>query len=276
MRFHLERVVDFLVSGVGPERVVPDGALHLSEEALYLAAVPLGVGLVEGEGHEEALDRTKEIGGGWAAHAVEEVVEIRTRRRRRGVLHRNFARRRRRLPCGGRPRAGASAADPSESDQSVHSYADSLRWRRCRAPVPRRVRGLPGWVTIPAPSASTVPPRTGEEEIAVLDQVAEEASSTTFELPAEKKRAGKREKVMKREQAALSVFLCKNAKGNQKSEHSNDANRHQFDKLWFLRSTIKSTKISTVSIYNPTYILLRMDINWLGRHPSRSVTQTAA
>jgi len=47
-------VVDFLVSGVGPERVVPDGALHLSEEALYLAAVPLGVGLVEGEGHEEA------------------------------------------------------------------------------------------------------------------------------------------------------------------------------------------------------------------------------
>jgi len=54
MRFHLERVVDFLVSGVGPERVVPDGALHLSEEALYLAAVPLGVGLVEGEGHEEA------------------------------------------------------------------------------------------------------------------------------------------------------------------------------------------------------------------------------
>ena len=52
--FHLERVVDFLVSGVGLERVVPDGALHLSEEALYLAAVPLGVGLVEGEGHEEA------------------------------------------------------------------------------------------------------------------------------------------------------------------------------------------------------------------------------
>jgi len=37
-----------------------------------------------------------------------------------------------------------------------------------------------------------VPPRTGEEEIAVLDQVAEEASSTTFQLPAEKKRAGKK------------------------------------------------------------------------------------
>jgi len=60
---------------------------------------------VEGEGHEEALDRTKEIGGGWAAHAVEEVVEVRTRRRRRGALHRNFARRRRRLPCGVRARA---------------------------------------------------------------------------------------------------------------------------------------------------------------------------
>ena len=73
------------------------------------------------------------------------------------------------------------------------------------------------------------------------------------------------------------VFLCKNAKGFiRKSQHSNDDSRHQFDKLWFLRSTIKSTKISTVSIYNPTYILLRMDINWLGRHPSRSVTQTAA
>jgi hypothetical protein len=55
MRFHLERVVDFLVGGVGPERVVPDGVLHLSEEGLYLAAVLLGVGFVEGEGHEEAV-----------------------------------------------------------------------------------------------------------------------------------------------------------------------------------------------------------------------------
>ena len=50
----LDRVVDFLVGGVGPERVVPDGALHLSEEGLYLAAVLLSVGFVEGEGHEEA------------------------------------------------------------------------------------------------------------------------------------------------------------------------------------------------------------------------------
>ena len=54
LRFHLDRVVDFLVGGVGPERVVPDGALHLSEEGLYLAAVLLSVRFVEGEGHEEA------------------------------------------------------------------------------------------------------------------------------------------------------------------------------------------------------------------------------
>jgi hypothetical protein len=31
---HLERVVDLLVGGIGPERVVPDGALHLREEGL--------------------------------------------------------------------------------------------------------------------------------------------------------------------------------------------------------------------------------------------------
>ena len=37
----LERVVDLLM--------VPDGALHLREEGLDLAAVLLGVGLVEGE-----------------------------------------------------------------------------------------------------------------------------------------------------------------------------------------------------------------------------------
>jgi len=47
-------VVDLLVGGVGPERMVPDGALHLREEGLDLAAVLLGVGRVEGEGHEEA------------------------------------------------------------------------------------------------------------------------------------------------------------------------------------------------------------------------------
>ena len=124
------------------------------------------------------LDRTKEIGGGWAAHAVEEVVEVRTRRRRRGALHRNFARRRRRLPCGGRPRAGASAADPSESDQSVHSYADSLKWGRCRAVCAGCQFGSQS-------SASTVLPRTVEEVprdywieiVAELDQ-----------LPSEKKR----------------------------------------------------------------------------------------
>jgi hypothetical protein len=48
-------VVDLLVGGVGPERVVPDGALHLREEGLDLAAVLLGVGRVEGEGDEEAV-----------------------------------------------------------------------------------------------------------------------------------------------------------------------------------------------------------------------------
>ena len=52
---HLKRVVDLLVDGVGPERVVPDGALHLREEGLDLAAVLLGVGCVEGEGDEEAV-----------------------------------------------------------------------------------------------------------------------------------------------------------------------------------------------------------------------------
>jgi hypothetical protein len=52
---HLEGVVDLLVGGVGPERVVPDGALHLREEGLDLAAVLLGVGCVEGEGDEEAI-----------------------------------------------------------------------------------------------------------------------------------------------------------------------------------------------------------------------------
>jgi hypothetical protein len=46
-------VVDLLVGGVGPERVVPDGALHLREEGLDLAAVLLGVGRVEGD--EEAI-----------------------------------------------------------------------------------------------------------------------------------------------------------------------------------------------------------------------------
>jgi hypothetical protein len=51
---HLERVVDLLVGGVGPERVVPDGAIHLREEGLDLAAVLLGVGRVEGEGDKEA------------------------------------------------------------------------------------------------------------------------------------------------------------------------------------------------------------------------------
>jgi hypothetical protein len=45
---HLEHVVDLLVGGVGPERVVPDGALHLREEGLDLAVVLLGVGRVEG------------------------------------------------------------------------------------------------------------------------------------------------------------------------------------------------------------------------------------
>jgi hypothetical protein len=50
---HLERVVDLLVGGVGPEWVVPDGALHLREEGLDLAAVLLGVGRVEGD--EEAI-----------------------------------------------------------------------------------------------------------------------------------------------------------------------------------------------------------------------------
>jgi hypothetical protein len=47
-------VVDLLAGGVGPERMVPDSALHLREEGLDLAAVLLVVGLVEGEGHEEA------------------------------------------------------------------------------------------------------------------------------------------------------------------------------------------------------------------------------
>jgi hypothetical protein len=42
MNLHLERVVGLLVGGVGPEWVVPDGALHLGEEGLYLAAVLLG------------------------------------------------------------------------------------------------------------------------------------------------------------------------------------------------------------------------------------------
>jgi hypothetical protein len=42
-------MVDLLVGGIGPERVVPDGALHLREEGLDLAAVLLGVGRVEGE-----------------------------------------------------------------------------------------------------------------------------------------------------------------------------------------------------------------------------------
>ena len=40
MRFHLERVVDFLVSGVGLERVVPDGALHLSETEKACTLLP--------------------------------------------------------------------------------------------------------------------------------------------------------------------------------------------------------------------------------------------
>lgn len=84
----LERVVDLLVGGVGPERVVPDGAIHLREEGLDLAAVLLGVGRVEGEGDKEALDGAEEVGGGGAAHAVEEVVEVGARRRRRGALHR--------------------------------------------------------------------------------------------------------------------------------------------------------------------------------------------
>jgi hypothetical protein len=52
---HLERVVDLLIGGVGLERVFPDGALHLREEGLDLAAVLLGVGRVEGEGEEEAV-----------------------------------------------------------------------------------------------------------------------------------------------------------------------------------------------------------------------------
>ena len=38
--FHLERVVDFLVSGVGLERVVPDGALHLSETEKACTLLP--------------------------------------------------------------------------------------------------------------------------------------------------------------------------------------------------------------------------------------------
>lgn len=50
----LERVVDLLVGGVGPERVVLDGALHLREEGLDLAVVLLGVVRVEG-GDEEAV-----------------------------------------------------------------------------------------------------------------------------------------------------------------------------------------------------------------------------
>jgi hypothetical protein len=52
---HLERVVDLLVGGIGLERVVPDGALHLREEGLDLVAVLLGVGRMEGEGDEEAV-----------------------------------------------------------------------------------------------------------------------------------------------------------------------------------------------------------------------------
>ena len=51
---HLERVVDLLVGGVGPERGIPDGTLHLREEGLDLAVVLLGVGRVEG-GDEEAV-----------------------------------------------------------------------------------------------------------------------------------------------------------------------------------------------------------------------------
>lgn len=54
-RGHLERVVDFLIGGIGPKRVVPDGGLHLREEGLDPAAVDLGVGLAGlGEGREEA------------------------------------------------------------------------------------------------------------------------------------------------------------------------------------------------------------------------------
>jgi hypothetical protein len=49
-------MVDLLVGGVGLERVVPDGALHLHEEGLDLAVVLLGIGRVEGEGDEEAVD----------------------------------------------------------------------------------------------------------------------------------------------------------------------------------------------------------------------------
>jgi len=47
-------MVDLLAGCVGPERMVPDGALHLREEGLDLAAVLLGIGLEEGEGDEEA------------------------------------------------------------------------------------------------------------------------------------------------------------------------------------------------------------------------------
>jgi hypothetical protein len=59
---HLERVVDLLVGGVGPERVVRDGALHLREESLDLASVLLGVQLVEGDGREEAAGEKRSNG----------------------------------------------------------------------------------------------------------------------------------------------------------------------------------------------------------------------
>jgi hypothetical protein len=59
---HLERVVDLLVGGVGPERVVRDGALHLREESLDLASVLLGVQLVEGDGREEAAGEKRRNG----------------------------------------------------------------------------------------------------------------------------------------------------------------------------------------------------------------------
>ena len=52
---HLERVVDLLVGGVGPKQMVPNGALHLCEEGLDLPAVLVGIGVVEGEGHEEVV-----------------------------------------------------------------------------------------------------------------------------------------------------------------------------------------------------------------------------
>jgi hypothetical protein len=50
----LERMVDFLVGGIGPEGVLPEGRLHGGVEGLDPGAVLLGAGLVEGEGGEEA------------------------------------------------------------------------------------------------------------------------------------------------------------------------------------------------------------------------------